>query len=148
MEKIRVLCVDDHEATTSFYRLALDLEPDMEFVGSRRSTEGLLQAVEATRPSVLLLDLLIPGCDSLQALAEIRSHFPSLVILVASGLDEGDVVEEVFRRGGSGFFLKSLDLSDLVTMIRRAAAGERVNTGPTPSRSSSTWKLPGARPNP
>ena len=37
-ERIRVFCIDDHEATTAFYRLALELEPDMEFVGSCTST--------------------------------------------------------------------------------------------------------------
>ena len=129
IRKIRVFCVEDDEATARLYRLTLDVEADMEFVGSRPSTEGLLQELEAVQPSVLVLDLLIPGCDTLEALAEIRAGFPALPVLVVSGLDEGDVVEEAFRRGASGFFLKTMDLTDLTSAIRRTAAGERVNTG-------------------
>ena len=131
IKKIRVFCVEDDEATARLYRLTLEVEADMEFVGSRASTEGLLQELEleAVQPSVLVLDLLIPGCDALEALAEIRAGFPALPVLVVSGLDEGDVVEEAFRRGASGFFLKTMDLTDLTSAIRRTAAGERVNTG-------------------
>jgi DNA-binding NarL/FixJ family response regulator len=129
-ERIRVFCVDDHEETSGFYRIALEFESDMKLVGSLPSTEGLLLAVEATRPSVLLLDLVIPGCDALAALEKLRARFPDLVILVVSGLEESDVVAEAFRRGASGFFLKTMDLRGLTSVIRRAAAGERVNTGP------------------
>ncbi len=130
--KIRVFCVDDDESTSRFYQHTLNLEADMEFVGSYLSTDGLLQAVEDAKPSVLLLDLLIPGCDTLEALEELRARFPLLAVLVVSGLDDGDVVAEVFRRGASGFFLKTMDLTQLTSVIRRAAAGERVNTGPKP----------------
>ena len=130
VEKIRVFCVDDDKAATSFYQLAFSFELDMEFVGSRTSTEGLLKAVEAAQPSILLLDLLMPGCDTLATLSELRACFPSLMVLVVSGLDEGDVVTEAFRRGASGFSLKTMDFSDLTSVIRRTAAGELVNAGP------------------
>lgn len=145
-DRIRIFCVDDHEATTTLYALALSFEPDMEFVGSRTSTAGLVQALAAARASVLMLDLLIPGCDSLEALSDVRAHFPSLIVIVASGLDEGEVVEAAFRRGASGFYLKTMDFTDLTSMIRRAASGERINTGPNPSHSLGGPKLGGARP--
>lgn len=145
-EEIRVFCVDDHEGTSSLYRLAMELESDMEFVGSLASTEGLLQAVEAARPSVLLLDLVIPGCDTLEALRKLRARFPALVVLVVSGLDAGDIVAEAFRCGASGFLLKTMDLDELTPVIRRAAAGERVNTGPRSARSLGGPEFGGGRP--
>ena len=138
-EKLRVFCVDDDPDTSTFYRLALELEPDMELVGSHESTVGLNEAVADARVSILLLDLLIPGCDSLQALADLRARFPDLPVLVVSGLDEPTVVAEAFRRGANGFFLKTMDLGNLVDAIRRTAAGERVH-----GRSRPTW-TPGAK---
>ena len=135
VEKIRVFCVDDDKAATSFYQLAFSFEPDMEFVGSRASTEDLLKAVEAAQPSILLLDLLIPGCDTLATLSELRARFPNVMVLVVSGLDDEDVVNEIFRRGASGFSLKTMDFSDLTAVIRRTAAGERVHADPRPALS-------------
>lgn len=129
-DKIRIFLVDDQEEANRFCQLMWSFEPDLELVGSRTTTDGLVEALAATRPSLLVLDLLIPGCDSLAALSEVRARFPSLVVLVASGLDDADIVKEVLRRGASGFFVKSLDLSDLTSLIRRAAGGESLSRSP------------------
>jgi DNA-binding NarL/FixJ family response regulator len=131
-QKIRVLCVEDDEATASFYRISLNLEPDMQHVGNRSSTEGLLEAVRAARPTVVLLDFRIHGSDSLAALSELRAQFPTLVVIVVSGMDDPKVVDEAFARGASAFFLKGIDLERLPQTIRRAAAGERFNSRPEP----------------
>lgn len=146
--KIRVLCVEDHEATASFYRLALGLEADIEHVGNRESTVGLVEAVRAARPDVVLLDLRIPGCDSLAALSELRASHPALVIMVVSGLDDPRVVDEAFARGASAFFLKSFDIDELPKAIRRAAAGERVDTRRSHARGRFDARPPDPPPGP
>jgi DNA-binding NarL/FixJ family response regulator len=139
---IRVFSIDDDEPTSNLYRVAVGFEPDMEFAGSCTTTAGMIQAVEAARPSILLLDLMMPGCDTLAALRELRARFPTLIVLVVSGLDEASIVTEAFLRGASGFFLKTVDLASVISAIRRAVAGERVNTGPKP-----TVSLEGANPS-
>ena len=127
-DKIRVFCVDDDESTVAYYRIAFSIEPDMELVGSSPSTKGLLEAVAAARPTVVLLDLLIPGYDSLEALEELHARWPDLAILIVSGLESDEKVREAFERGARGFFLKATDPTELTAVIRRTAAGERVDT--------------------
>src|SRR5262245_4773456 len=91
--KIRVFCVEDDPATSRYYQLALRDEPDLEFVGAQESTDGLLEKVDSLRPHVALLDLLIPGCEPLDTLSELRARHPELVVVVVSGLDDPRVVE-------------------------------------------------------
>jgi two-component system response regulator YesN len=127
-DRIRVFCVDDDESTVAFYRIAFSIEPDLQFAGSLPSTKGLLAAVEEARPSVLLLDLLIPGQDSLAALEQLHARWPELAVLIVSGLESDEAVARAFERGARGFFLKATDPSQLTAVIRRIAAGERVDT--------------------
>lgn len=128
---IRVLCVDDHEDTAHYYRVALRLEPDMECVGLAASTEGLLELVEQTQPTVVLLDLVIPGCDSLAALSDLRARFPDLVIVVNTGLQVPELVVQARERGANAFHVKGLELWDTVLAIRSAVAlGPRAFTPP------------------
>ena len=87
---------------------------------------GLLDTIAETQPSIVLLDLRIPGCDSLAALAEVRARHPELVVMVVSGFDDPEVVAEAFTHGASGFFVKSMDLEALPGAIRSAVAGKRV----------------------
>lgn len=119
---IRVLCVDDHEDTAHYYRIALKLEPDMTCVGIAATTEGLLELVEQARPTVVLLDLVIPGCDSLTALSSLRASFPDLVIVVNTGLQDPELVAEARKRGANAFHVKALELQDTFASIREAAA--------------------------
>jgi DNA-binding NarL/FixJ family response regulator len=133
-DPIRVFCVDDDESTVAFYRIAFSIEPGMEFAGSLPSPRGLLAAVEQARPTVVLLDLLIPGHDTLEALAELHARCPELAVLVVSGLESDEAVTRAFECGASGFFLKATDPTQLTAVIRRIAAGERVDTTSRPAR--------------
>lgn len=131
---IKVFCVDDNPATLNLYQVVFELERDMEYAGGLESTESLTEALEVVRPSILLLDLSIPGCDTLEDLAQIRARFPDLAILVASGHDDDRIVEEAFTHGASGFLLKTTHLADSVAAIRRVVAGECVDTRPHAAR--------------
>lgn len=129
---IRVLCVEDHEDTAQYYRVALGLEPDMECVGLAATTAGLVELVERLRPTLVLLDMLIPGCDSLAALGELRARFPELVIVVCTGLQQPELVQAAHDRGANGFHVKGLELQDTITVIRTAARrGPRAFAGPS-----------------
>lgn len=125
-EPIRVLCVEDDEATAAFYRAALGFEPDLECVATLPGSERLSEEVERLRPHVVVLDLGIPGSDPLEALAEVTARHPQVGVLVASGYDDPETIEQAFARGARGFAVKTADLHDVVDAIRRVGRGERV----------------------
>ena len=125
-EPIRVLCVDDDEATAAFYRIALGFEPDLECVATLPGAERLTEEVERLRPDVVVLDLGIPGTDPLEALSEVSARHQGVGVLVASGYDDPETIDQAFARGARGFAVKTADLNDMIDAIRRVGRGERV----------------------
>jgi DNA-binding NarL/FixJ family response regulator len=128
-EPIRVLCVEDDEATATFYRVALGFEPDLECVATLPGAERLAEEVERLRPDVVVLDLGIPGPDPLEVLSEVAARHPQVGVLVASGYDDPETIDQAFARGARGFAVKTSDLHDMIDAIRRVGRGERVRLG-------------------
>jgi DNA-binding NarL/FixJ family response regulator len=124
---LRVYCVDDHADTLRLYQLVIDEEPDMMCVGTSMSTTGLLEAIERARPSVVTLDLRMPGADPLLLLESLHALMPDLHVLIVSGQESDPDCDAAITRGAAGFFKKTQDLDLLLNSIRRVARGERVN---------------------
>jgi DNA-binding NarL/FixJ family response regulator len=118
-KSIRVICVDDDSSTTELHRVVLGHQPDMECVGTRESTIGLVEEIGRAGANVLM-----PDSDPLSCIAEARTRYPGLVILVVSGMDDPSVVEETLARGADGYYLKTIDLREMIEAIRMAARGE------------------------
>jgi DNA-binding NarL/FixJ family response regulator len=132
---IQVLCVDDDESTVRFYQLAIDEQADMRCVGIKTSLHELAADVERLRPTVLVLDLTMPGWNTLATLAELKRRTPELTALIVSGFEDDSRVTQAFQQGADGFLVKSLHLADVVDAIRRCARGDRVvprNYAPEP----------------
>jgi DNA-binding NarL/FixJ family response regulator len=126
MNPLRVLCVDDDEATAAFYAAALGFEADLECVGTLDGTEKLLGEVARLAPDVVVLDIGLPGPDPLETLSELARRHPELGVLVASGFDDAATIDDAFARGARGFAVKTADLGDVIDAIRRVGNGERV----------------------
>jgi two-component system response regulator DesR len=116
--KIRVMCVDDDPGTRSLYRLILGAEPDMECVGTLPSAAGLLRGVTEARAEVVLLDLRMPGPDPLEALRETARARPETRIVVFSGMDDPDLVEEAKASGAAGYLSKDAPPETILETIR------------------------------
>jgi DNA-binding NarL/FixJ family response regulator len=122
----RVLCVDDDDSTVRFYQLAIDAENDLACVGTRTDLAGLRAELESSRAEILLLDLTIPGWDTLAELAQIKRDLPALKTLIVSGFDDDARIARAFAHGADGYVVKSLRLQDVIDALRRTARGERV----------------------
>lgn len=123
---IRVFCVDDSAATLRLNQLLVDSQPDMECVGIALTTADLAEDVERTKPHVVLLDYIMPGCSPLETLTDLRARFPEVRLLVVSGYDDESAVDQALAHGATGFFMKTQDVAEFMNAIRRAARGERV----------------------
>ena len=102
----------------------LELDPELEVVGEARNGEEALAQVEQLRPEVVLMDLLMPKMDGLQATQAIRQKFPETeVVILTSVLDEASITGAV-RHGAIGYLLKDTQAADLCRAIHQAADGK------------------------
>lgn len=121
---IRVLLVDDHSVVRQGLRMFLDMDPELEVVGeAANGAEGVEQA-RALRPDVVLMDMLMPVMDGINATGIIRKELPDVeVIALTSVLDDSSVFGAV-RAGAIGYLLKDTEAEELNRAIKAAAAGQ------------------------
>jgi two-component system response regulator DesR len=129
MSRTRVLCVDDDPATNRLHALLLGFEGDMEVVGAVADPAGVLPAVEAHRPDVVLLDVQLGPVRSSEVLRDLVRTYPSVRVLVLSGYDHPELVEELFAAGAAGFIAKSAEPEAIAPAIREAMHGARPRVG-------------------
>ncbi len=123
-ERIRVVLVDDHSVVRSGLRAFFELLDDMEIVGEAANGREAVAAVTALQPDVVLMDLLMPEMDGIEATAEIKRLRPETeVIALTSFIEEGKVTA-VLEAGASGYLLKDADAEEVAGAVRAAHAGE------------------------
>src|SRR5438067_11738469 len=121
---IRILIADDQELVRTGFRVVLDAEPDLEVVGEAADGLAALEAAEALRPDVLLMDIRMPNLDGIEATRRIAASDGSPHILILTTFDLDDYVYEALRAGASGFLLKDARAEELCNAVRTVAGGE------------------------
>lgn len=123
---IRVLCVDDHKFLTDGLAARINLERDMTCVGSCSSAEGLVERAADTRAQVVLLDLEMPGPDSLDMLNRLKRSNEHIKVIVLSAHVRDNLIDQALKNGAAGYFSKSDSPAALIEGIRKAFAGQQV----------------------
>lgn len=123
-EKIRVLIADDHTIVRAGVRLLLEAEPDMEVVGEALTGDEAVRLVENLRPTVVLMDIAMPGLDGLEATRRIRVTSPDTRVLVLTMHRSDEYFFEMLKAGASGYLLKAAETDELIRAIRVVARGE------------------------
>ncbi|HEX2267110.1 MAG TPA: response regulator transcription factor, partial [Actinomycetota bacterium] len=101
-DRVRVLVVDDHEGFRSCMVEALDLVPDVEVAGEACSGDEACRAVLKLKPDLVLLDLSMPGMDSMDAARTIRRSNPDAQVVLLTALEDPVVEEEAVAAGAVG----------------------------------------------
>lgn len=120
---IRLLCVDDHRFIIEGLSARAKSEPDIEFVGTLASADELVSEVARLRPDVVLLDLDMPGCSPLDAMAESLRRAPATRFVVLTAYLRDVNLSAAIRLGAAGFFSKNDTPTAIFEGIRRAAEG-------------------------
>ncbi len=121
---IRVLLVDDHAMVRRGMRDFLGLRGDIEIVGEAGDGAAAIEQALTLRPDIVVMDLMMPGVDGIEATARIKAEAPEVeVIALTSFIEEARVVAAI-EAGASGFLLKDAEADELAAAIRSAAAGE------------------------
>jgi NarL family two-component system response regulator LiaR len=121
---IRILITDDHAVVRQGLRMFLSLDPEMEVVGEAENGAEALKQVEQLRPDVVLMDLLMPVMDGIEAIGQIRQRFPEVEVVAMTSVLEDTAVIGAVRAGAIGYLLKNTEADALCTAIRAAAQGK------------------------
>ncbi|PIM67196.1 DNA-binding response regulator [Streptomyces sp. JV178] len=121
---IRVFLLDDHEVVRRGVHDLLNDEPDITVVGEAANVEQALVRVPALRPHVAVLDVRLPDGDGVTVCRELRSSMPELACLMLTSFDDEEALLDSIMAGASGYVLKQIQGSDLVSAVRTVAAGQ------------------------
>jgi DNA-binding NarL/FixJ family response regulator len=125
-EKIGVLLVDDHALVRRGFRRLLEDESDIEVRGEASDGEEAVKLAKTLHPDVIVMDCALPGVNGLTATRRILENNKDVAVLMLSMHSEKTWVRQAFEAGASGYMLKNAVDLELVTAIRRVAAGEVV----------------------
>ncbi|MGA2924534.1 MAG: response regulator transcription factor [Solirubrobacteraceae bacterium] len=121
---VRIVLADDHQVVRRGLHLLLDSEQGFEVVAEAGDVETARRYVRGHHPTVLVLDLNMPGGSSLNAIPTLRAESPETQIVVLTMQDEPSFAREALGAGALGYVLKEAADTELVEAVRRAAAGE------------------------
>ena len=125
-EKISVLLVDDHALVRRGFRRMLEDEEDIVVKGEASDGEEAVRLAHQLQPKVIVMDCALPGISGLVATRRILERDPKAAVLMLSMHSEDTWVRQALDAGARGYMLKNAVDLELVTAIRRVAAGEEV----------------------
>jgi two-component system response regulator NreC len=123
-EGISIVLADDHTVVRRALRLLLEEEPGFEVVAEAEDAEGAVRYVRGHKPTILILDLNMPGMPSLEAIPQIQEASPETKIVVLTMQKEPAFARQALQLGVLGYVLKEAADDELVQAVRHAAAGE------------------------
>jgi two-component system, NarL family, response regulator NreC len=122
--KITIVLADDHAVVRSALRVLLESEPGFEVVAEAGDATGAVRYVRGHKPTVLILDLNMPGPSSIESIPAIKEASPETEIVVLTMQAETAFAREALRAGVVGYVLKEAAEDELVTAVRNAAQGQ------------------------
>lgn len=124
--RISVFLVDDHGLVRRGFRRMLEDDPGISVVGEAGDGHEAVQGVAALKPDVVVMDFALPSMNGAVATRRIRESSPATAVLMLSMHDEATYVRTCLEAGARGYLLKNAMDLELVSAVRKVAAGEQV----------------------
>ena len=121
MHRSRILIADDHNLVAELCQKLL--ENEFEVVGTVCDGRALVQAAIELQPDVIVVDIAMPVLNGLDAARQVREMFPAVKLIFLTMNNDPAVAAEAFRRGASGYLLKTCASSEMVTAVRNVLRG-------------------------
>lgn len=125
-DAITILIVDDHAVVRRGVRAFLETQPDCMVVGEVGSGGEAVLAAAEQAPDVVLMDLVMPGMDGVEATRLLKQKSPCSEVIVLTSYHEDEHVFPAIRAGALSYILKDISLSELADAVRKASRGEAV----------------------
>jgi DNA-binding NarL/FixJ family response regulator len=121
---IRVFIAEDHAIVRKGLCALLTLEPGIEVVGEAGNGREAVRGIESSQPDVVLMDLVMPEMDGIEAIQQVMARQPQARILVLTSFATDDKVFPAIKAGALGYLLKDSEPREVVDAIRQAQRGE------------------------
>lgn len=123
---IRVLIVDDHHVVRRGLLFFLKTQKDIEVVGEAKNGREAIEFAEKLKPDIILMDLVMPEIDGIQATKRIKTKYPKIEVLMLTSFSDRDHVLPAMEAGAAGYQLKDIEPDELVQSIRQIMRGENI----------------------
>src|SRR5512142_1127343 len=123
---IRVILVDDHNLVRMGLKAYLSTLPDIQVVGEAGTGEEAVRLAAGLAPDVVLMDLVMPGMDGVEATRQVRKISPSTQVIILTSYHEDEHIFPAIRAGALSYVLKDIDPDELAEAVRRAHANEAI----------------------
>lgn len=120
---IRILVVDDHFMVRMGLSSSLNVEPDIEVVAEAGSGEAALEAYRKHHPSLVMMDLRLPGMSGTECTAALMQEFPDARVLVLSTHSGEEEIYRAMQAGARGYVVKSIIREELLRAVREVCRG-------------------------
>lgn len=125
-EPIRIVLVDDHNVVRIGLKAYFNTLKDIRVVGEAANGEEAVRLAQELTPNVMLMDLIMPGMDGVEATRQVKKVSPRTQIIVLTSYHNDEHIFPAIRAGALSYVLKDVDPDDLADAVRRAHAGEAV----------------------
>lgn len=126
MDKIRVLIADDQSLIRDGLKTVLNLEQDLEVVGTARNGMEACRMAESLRPDILLLDIRMPEMDGVECIKIIKNKYPGIKVIILTTFNDDEYIIEALANGASGYILKDIEMERLVEAIHDTIQGKTI----------------------
>jgi NarL family two-component system response regulator LiaR len=124
MNVIRVLIVDDHVVVRRGIQMFMGTDPSIKVVGEAEDCIDAVRKAKQLKPDVILMDLVMPGGDGIDAIAEIKRRIPDLKIIVLTTFGDEPRVRAAMEAGADGYLLKDADGDALLEAVHSVKKGD------------------------
>ncbi len=121
--RIRVLVVDDHTLLRQALRVMLDAQEGIEVVGEATNGRDAVDSTETLQPDVVLMDMVMPGLNGIEATRQITKRAPAARVLILTAYLEDERLLQALRAGASGYVVKKSDMEELLLAIQSVHRG-------------------------
>jgi NarL family two-component system response regulator LiaR len=121
---IKVMVVDDHPVVRDGLKNIFLVFNDLQLAGEAENGSEALALCQQATPDVILMDILMPGMDGIQATQSILQQHPQVKIIILTSYPEDDLVQRSLEAGTIGYVLKNASIDDLADAIRAAYSGQ------------------------
>ncbi len=125
-DKISILIVDDHSVVRQGVRAFLETQPDLQVVGEAESGAEAVRAAAELIPDVVLMDLVMPEMDGVEATRKVKQASPRTQVVVLTSYHDDEHIFPSIRAGALSYVLKDIGPRELADVVRKAAEGEAV----------------------
>ena len=124
MSQTRLLIVDDHAIVRKGILMFLKTSPSIQIIGEAEDGHDAIRKAKSLRPDVILMDLVMPGVDGIEAITELKHHLPQTKIIVLTTFSDESKFSAAMAAGADGYMLKDADGDALLQAIQAAQRGD------------------------